>query len=187
MENTRVTNELITEASKVSCQMKHVFPGIPFEELLSETIIYILNYRKNRLDMNSALEYSSARWKLFDYGKMHIKEYKKYVILDDPDDIIRMKDEDGISYNEYLRSSEIKETIMKIDMQLNLSEDALYVMAGILSYKFLEKGDIEYKLSKKNIVIENLKREGWKWNRAKEAIDEITIWWRKYFKGEIDD
>lgn len=173
---------LLRVAETMSNKIRRKFPSLPFEELVAEAVILVLDSRQKHPDKDPGLEYVSARWKLFQYGIKCLKNREKYIIPDESDDVLKMIDEDNFSNDKINGSLRRMETIMKIDMYSSLSKDAKYIVDGILSYKLLIRPEGRKKISKKEIIIYNLRKEEWTRKRGVATILEIEKWWREYFK-----
>lgn len=165
-------------AFQISKMIQKKFWTIDFQELISMAYIFVKEQEEKYPDKKDAgLVFVNAKGKLFKYCVIDLKHQSYFEPIEN-DEVEDLKE---ASYKK-----ELEEKIMKIDMQHNLSSDALFTIDRILDGKFLTKlteEELPYakRLSKKATIIENLKKEGWKRARAKKTIEEISCWWEDYF------
>jgi hypothetical protein len=174
-------NYLLEYSSKMTTTMSKKFYTIPKDDIRSMAFICLAEERRDHPNNDLALEYVRARWLLFRYCGKVIKNE-----ISDSENLMK-KDISNLSeiledkrYDHY-NNLRMEKIILEYDMQSNLSEDALYVIAGVISLKLLKKNR-NYNMSRVNIIADNLEREkGWDWKKSKKIIKEITDWWHEYF------
>lgn len=172
-------NEIFTMAKKMSNQLRQKFYSIPFEDILSQSCIAILENMNRRPDMSDSLLYVTSRWDVFHYCCKRV-DYVLFELSYENTDRIAIDKIDIRNSTEYYNKTK-NDLEREIDKTF-LPEDALIVLNGILHNNlYTNDGTIpKSKTRKGRIEIKMHKDKKWPYKRTAIAIDEISKWWKSY-------